>query len=227
MDPVNVGAAKRASELSSDVGERLLLMHMTSSEDKGKARRIAENLNKTFFAHGDAVSRKRAKELNLKIAPEDAKLEALLWEAYLGLESYMQLREPFNPLHIYLRDAAGAAALAPPGPLVIPPNTPPELAQGLWNAVAQQAMQNLANNAVEVGYSVVNAILESTRLASEFRTTGKFTAARNIQGAIQLAGTETDSGWKQVNPPAATTAAPPDGPALAPAVPPTEVPNQS
>lgn len=34
VDPVHVGAAKRASELSSDIGERLLLMHMTAAEDK-------------------------------------------------------------------------------------------------------------------------------------------------------------------------------------------------
>lgn len=203
VDPVNVGAAKRASELSSAVGERLLLMHMTSSEDKNRARQIAENLNKSFFAHGDAVSRKRAKELQLKIAKEDAQLEKLIWEAYLGLESYMELRQPFNALQHYLRDQGGAAALRPPAPLVIPPNTPPQVAQQLWQAAAQQAMQNLANSVVEVEYSVVNALVESIRIASEFRTTGRLTAARNINGEIQLAGTDTDSGWRRVNPAAA------------------------
>ena len=48
VDPVHVGAAKRASELSSSVGERLLLMHMATSEEKPKAKQIAENLNKSF-----------------------------------------------------------------------------------------------------------------------------------------------------------------------------------
>ena len=66
------------------MGERLLLMHMTGSEDKTRARQIAENLNKSFFAHGDAVSRSRAKELQLKVADEDARLEKLVWEAILG-----------------------------------------------------------------------------------------------------------------------------------------------
>jgi Serine dehydrogenase proteinase len=69
VDPVNVGAAKRASELAFSIGERLLLTHMTAGEDKAKAKQIAENLNKSFFAHGDAVSRRRAKE----IAPKDRK----------------------------------------------------------------------------------------------------------------------------------------------------------
>jgi hypothetical protein len=198
VDPVNVGAAKRASELSSSVGERLLLMHMTGSEDKTRARQIAENLNKSFFAHGDAVSRSRAKELQLKIANEDPQLEKLVWEAYLGLESYMELRTPFHPLQHYLRDPNGAAALRPPAPLVLPPNTPPQLAQQLWQAAAQQAMQNLANAAVEVTYSLVNALLESTRVASEFRTSGTLTASRNINGEIQLSGTDRDTGWKRV-----------------------------
>jgi hypothetical protein len=198
VDPVHVGAAKRASELSSSVGERLLLMHMTGSEDKTRARQIAENLNKSFFAHGDAVSRSRAKELQLKIADEDTRLEKLVWEAYLGLESYMELRTPFNPLQQYLRDPNGSAAVRPPAPVVLPPNTPPQLAQQIWQTAAQQAMQGLANAAVEVGYSLVNAVLESTRVASEFRTSGTLTASRNINGEIQLSGTDKDSGWKPV-----------------------------
>jgi hypothetical protein len=205
VDPVHVGAAKRASELSSSVGERLLLMHMTASEDKSRAKQIAVNLNKSFFAHGDAVSRSRAKDLQLAIAAEDVTLEKLLWEAYLGLESFMDLRTPFNPLQHYLRDAQGAAALRPPAPVVVPPNSPPQLVQQVWQAAAQQAMQALTNAGVEVAYSLVNAILESTRVASECRTSGTLTASRNVNGEIQLSGTDRESGWKRVAapPPAA------------------------
>ncbi len=53
VDPLNAGAAKRASELSSAVGERLLQMHMTSPEEKTRAKDIADNLNKSFFSHGN------------------------------------------------------------------------------------------------------------------------------------------------------------------------------
>lgn len=197
VDPVNVGAAKRASELSSSIGERLLLTHMTG-EDKVKAKQIAENLNKSFFAHGDAVSRKRAKELNLKIGEADTRLESLMWAAYLGLESHMELREPFVALQKYLADPAGAAALRPPGPLPIPPNTPDPIAQQMWNQVFQLAMQNVANGAVEVPYSIVNAVIESTRVASEFKTVGKLTAVRVASGEIQIAGVDTEQRWKPV-----------------------------
>ena len=97
----------------------------------------------------------------------------------------MELRTPFNPLQQYLRDPNGAAALRPPAPVVLPPNAPPQLAQQVWQAAAQQAMQGVANAAVEVGYSLVNAVLESTRSASEFRTSGTLTASRNMNGEIR------------------------------------------
>lgn len=200
VDPIHVGAAKRASELSSSVGERLLLMHMSSSEEKPKARQIAENLNKTFFAHGDAVSRKRAKELQLKIADDNVELSKLLWAAFLGLEEYMELRKPFHPLQQYLANSDGEAALRPPAPVIVPPNTPPQVAQAVWNGVANQAVQNsFANAAVEVEFSVVNALVESVRAASEFRTQGKLFAFRNVTGEIQLSATDTRSGWRPVS----------------------------
>jgi len=89
VDPVHIGAAKRASELAADVGERLLKMHMTSDGDQARARAIAESLNKNFFAHGDAVSRTRARKLDLKIAPNNTELERLMWEAYTGIELHV------------------------------------------------------------------------------------------------------------------------------------------
>ncbi|MDO8544187.1 MAG: hypothetical protein Q7S40_27410 [Opitutaceae bacterium] len=81
VDPLRVGFAQRASELATSVGARLLLTHMKETDAKEKAQLIAENLNKSFFAHGDAVSRSRAKELNLKIAASDPALEGLIWKA--------------------------------------------------------------------------------------------------------------------------------------------------
>jgi Serine dehydrogenase proteinase len=206
VDPVHVGAAKRASELSSSVGERLLLLHMKGHRGKTGAKQIAENLNKSFFAHGDAVSRSRARELKLKVADDDKELEKLIWEAFLGLESYMELRQPFIPLQHYLADPRGLAALQPPAPVVLPPNTPPQIAQGVWQAAANQALQNLAAPAVEVPYTIVNALLESTKIAAECVTKGKLSATRNVNGEIQLSGTDTESSWKRIVEPAAPAA---------------------
>jgi len=197
VDPVQIGGAKRASELSTDVGERLLQMHMKGQKERGRARAIAEGLNKTFFAHGDAVSRSRARDLKLKIAADNPKLESLIWQAFLGIESYMNLRSPFKALEHYLANG-GAQVLAPKAPLVLPPNAPAQLVNQIWTQVAQQAIADLANPAVEVPYTLIHALIESPRVASEYRGSGTLTASRMGSGEIQLSSTERDSGWRSV-----------------------------
>jgi hypothetical protein len=202
VDPVHVGGAKRASELSTDVGERLLQMHMRDPEERSRARSIADGLNKSFFAHGDAVSRSRARALQLKIAPDNPDLEGLLWQAYLGLEAYMDLRTPFNPLEQFMT-GPGGASVGPKAPLVLPPNAPAPLVDHLWKQVAQQAINDMSQPAVEVDYSLVNALIESPRLASEFRTSGSLSAVRLVAGEIQLSATDKHSGWRNIPVPVA------------------------
>ena len=199
VNPLVVGGAKRASELATDVGERLLRMHMIGAEDQQRAREIAENLNKAFFDHSDAVSRKRAKKLQLKIADSDPALESLIWSAFEGLEAYMQLREPFAPLTEYLRHSDEAAAtIAPPAPLKLPPNAPAELAQQVWSQAATTALQNAQGGTIEAPYKVVNAILESDRGASAFCTTGTLSAVRMLNGEVQVVVLEKEKGWATV-----------------------------
>lgn len=199
VDPVNVGTAKRASELSTEVGTRLLSLHMTDPEGKSLAPQIAANLNKSFFAHGDAVSRTRARELQLKIANDDPVLESLMWKSYLAIEQYMRLREPFKPMEHFLKDPNAVASINVKQPLNLPPNTPNQLAQQIWQQAANQALQRAQQSAVEVDYSVVNAVVESARLATEFRTTGKISAYRSSPGELQLTAVDHSSGWKNIN----------------------------
>jgi hypothetical protein len=198
VDPVNVGAAKRASELASSVGERLLLTHMTNADEKASAKQIADNLNKSFFAHGDAVSRKRATELQLKIAAADPSLEELIWSAFLGIESYLELRSPFVPLERFMALPEGPGALRAMAPIQIPPNTPANVAQQIWTNVMQHSIQNLNNPAVEADYTLVHAVVESTRVASEVRSKGKMSAFRSVTGEIQVSVVPTESRWKKV-----------------------------
>ncbi len=217
VDPVNIGGAKRASELSTDVGERLLQTHMTGAANRPKARKIAEGLNKSFFAHGDAVSRSRARALRLKVAADNPVTEGLLWQAYLGIEQYMELRSAFQPLEHFIANG-GANAIAAQQPLVLPPNTPPALINQAWAQVAQDALNALAQPGVEVPYSIVNAVIESPRLASEFKTDGTLSAARVAGGEIHLAKTDRQSGWRSVAVP------PPPAPPPAPAATPPQAP---
>ncbi len=165
VDPVSVGFSKRASELATDVGERLLQTHMTDSENKGQARIIAESLNKSFFAHGDAVSRSRARELRLKIASDNKALESLIWQAYLGIEEYLQLRIPFDYAQHY-RAVVGAGSSA-----------------GIPN---------------EAQFAYQNALVESFRTASEYRTEGVLHGVSDAMGNLQLNATIYQSSWRRV-----------------------------
>lgn len=198
-DPLNIGAAKRASELSADIGERLLHMHMKGDDDDGRARQIAENLNKAFFAHGDAVSRGRAKELQLKIADSDAAFEQLMWQAYSGLESLMELRRPFLPLQIFFADQNAAATLQPVASVPLPANAPLPVIQQVWGAIANQLVQNATNGAAQVPYEIVAAVCESTRCASEARAKGKISAWYGAPGEVKVSIVETESGWKKLD----------------------------
>ncbi len=206
VDPLVVGAARRASDLSAEVGARLLMMHMKDAE---KAREIAQNLNKSFFAHGDAVSRSRAKELRLQVVDVPRELERLMWRAYLGWEEHLKLREPFHPHIELMSDDRAAEQLRPSAPLAIPPNTPPQLAQQAFDAALNLALQKSVAGAATVPYELVNALLESPRLASEFRSRGHLTGFRRPDGQIQVTATDTESGWRRVDVPAE-----PDGEAV-------------
>ena len=70
-------------------------------------------------------------------------------------------------------------------------------------------MQGIGNSIMEVEYSLVNAVLESTRVASESRTKSKLTAFRHPSGEIQPSGADTESGWKRSD---LVPTAPPGGP---------------
>ncbi len=198
VDPVHVGGAKRASELSSAVGERMLLLHMTDAEDKPKAKEIAENLNKSFFAHGDAVSRSRALELDLRIAGRNPKLEKLIWDAYLGIEDYLELREPFYFTQEFLKHPEGAQAFRSIPPLQLPANTPADVVQNAWQNILQIAISNLSTQPVEVDFEIVDSLVESVQIASEFKTTGKLRMVWNQDGSTEIVSTVLDRGWKKM-----------------------------
>jgi hypothetical protein len=198
VDPLVIGAARRASDLSTEVGERLLRLHITKPEDREKPSHIARNLNKSFFAHGDAVSRSRARQLGLNVAESNPNLERLLWSAFEGIERYMELRSSFDPIQHFMADAGAARTLDPPAPAAIPPDAPPPIAEQLWNVIASQVVQRSSGAGARVEFSLVNALVESPLAASEFRTAGYVSAARLADGAIKCVSVTTSARWSPV-----------------------------
>ncbi len=53
-------------------------------------------------------------------------------------------------------------------------------------------------------YTLIAAVVESTRKASECTKAGYLTAARLLGGEIQLTATDTDAGWRSITLPAPT-----------------------
>lgn len=202
VDPLVVGAARRASDLSAAVGARLLSMHF----DGRRAQQIANNLNKSFFAHGDAVSRHRARELELKIAKDDPATETLIWNAYLGIESCMELREPFSPMDLVFADAAAVAQLRLGAPVILPANSPPQILQQVWSAVANQALAQAqaGGAAVEVPFRIISALVESTRRARWARSFGTLSPMRLPDGKVQVNITPKSTGWRTIRHPGST-----------------------
>lgn len=200
IDPVGLGFAHRASELSTDVGERLLKLHMADGQvGKPDARTIAERLNKAFFAHGDAVSRRRARELGLKVADQNPDLERLMWDAFVAIEAVMQLRSQFNALEHFLSESAAASSLAPPAPLLLPPNTPPQIAQQAWQAAANAALQTQAAASPQVEFELFHAIMESTRSQRVYAQRGAITATR-VGLDVKVGLVTKKSGWEAFSP---------------------------
>lgn len=190
VDPLSLGASSRASHLATEVGRRLLRLHI---QDEQRAEKIAKDLNKAFFAHGDAVSRSRAHDLGLPIADRVAALEAAMWTAFLGLEDHMQLREPFKPHQVLFADVtAGPLLLNRPG-LNIPVGTPPQVVQQIMQAV----LNNALGPAARVRTTTVAAVIESVRLASEVSITQDITGSWGPTG-LEIAATEIDGQWREV-----------------------------
>jgi hypothetical protein len=118
--------------------------------------------------------------------------------AYEAIEAYMELRRPFAPLQHFLAGPGAAATLDPTGPAGIPPDAPPEIAQQLWNAIAQQVLKRSAGAGVKVPFRLVNALIESCRTASENVTHGYITAMRLGDGQIRCVTTGIGAAWETV-----------------------------
>lgn len=199
VEPFMIGGAKRASDLASTVGERLLRTHMTAPEDALKAREIAEELNKNFLSHGDAVSRSRARELGLKIADDDPELEDLIWKAYLGLEEHMSLRSQWDPLVLLLQDEEIVEAIRIPAPVKLPPNAPQQVAQPVWQQAGNQALAKLGSSLKEVEHTLIIAVIESPRIAFEYGQTQAWSVLRDPMGKLVVNSYPVAIGWKPIS----------------------------
>ena len=191
---VQIGVAARSSQLSMTMGEKLLMMHMTDSDQSQKAATIAESLNKNFFHHGYPVSRSEAKEIGLKIADANSEVEDLLWTMWSSLEEEFEFRKPFSTMEILARSSGGSILFGPVPYATIPHNLPPQLLQ----QAHQQVLNQIAVNQVDpVEYKTTHAVMESVRCTSYFSREGKILALRQPDLSLTCNVVPVSEGWKK------------------------------
>jgi hypothetical protein len=193
---VSVGYAARASLLSLSMGEKLLRLHMTESDDAARAKGIAEKLNKAFYHHGYPVGRTEAIEIGLPIAERDPRVEALIWAIWLDAEAELKARKPFVPIFQLMDTNARAILTAQVVQADYPPGGPP------LQVVLQQPANKVFDGSHKVSstpYDGIYALMESARLSSRFETKGDIVGARMPDLSVRTALIPGPSGWKRVD----------------------------
>jgi len=189
---LTIGIAARSSQLTVNMGEQLLGLHM-KDEQKRKARTISEALNKKFFHHGYPVSRNEAKEIGLKLAKPDPSVEATMWAIWQDIAEELQLREPFLPLALLADDPRFASLFGPVPQVSIPNGIPPQLMQQVLANVLQSVP------VVQVPpkpYQLIHALMESPRLNSRYVSEGVIIANRQPDLKVSIALLQQKASWR-------------------------------
>lgn len=186
---VNIGTAKRSTQLTLSLGRKLLSMHM---QDANEATAIAESLNRSFFHHGYPLGRKEAVEIGLPVKTPDSNLESLMWSVWQSLEAEMQCNSPFNPVELLYNSPAASAVFGSTSQLQIAANLPPQVMQQAYNSVLQQ-IHVIEVEPVE--YTLLHAVIESIRGRSQYLTKGQLRATRHPDMNLMMNLTEISKGW--------------------------------
>lgn len=193
---LGVGVSARSALLSVTLGEKLLQLHMKGDGEPQKARAISEKLTKDYFHHGYPVNRSEAKDIGLKVAASDEKLEDLMWRIWTDLSEELRLREPHNPLRV-LADNPACQALFSAVPFVrIPANLPAALAQQAY----QQVLAQITVADVPLApFEIIHAVVESTRHASRFVTNGLVVGTKTADQQIRMSTLNIRQHWINVS----------------------------
>ncbi len=195
VNPAVLGMSKRASSLSIEIGEKLLLTHMKSANAKAKARQISTDLNKKFFSHGHTVYREEAKKIGLNIKYAENSLENAMRKIHDSFMEELDARREFDFLSEFLSEESNSVFFEVPAAINIPPNVNPQIVQQLIVNHINEQLQNTTSG-VEREFKI--AFLESQRLASEFKVKFRILATRLPDLKFKLNPVKLDACWSNV-----------------------------
>lgn len=192
--PIPIGIATRSSQLSHQLGIKMLQNRKRKSKDDRAAKSIVDRLNKQFFNHGYALNRREAKEIGLQVVYPPQDLEKAMWDLWCGIAADIKANEPFIEMTIVANDPRMASLFSSPPSLEIPSNTPPQLVQQIW----QQALSKVAiAKFPEIEYTIPRAVLESTWHQRMYVEKGKIAPSRGPNGGANITRTPTSSLWTE------------------------------
>ena len=194
---LGIGFTARSSRLAVDLGERLLALHMKDDEGRTKLRSIVENMSRKFQSHAYPVNRTEALEMGLPInKDQDKKLESLMWNLWLDLESELQERNPFSPLIELLNSDQEKILLSPVPQLDLPRNI--QAGQSWYQTNLAEVLDKATKVTVApVDFVLKTAIVESNRLAHSCVTRGKILASRAPDLMILWNAVTKFRGWEK------------------------------
>jgi hypothetical protein len=203
VHPLALGNVERFLMQSRMIAKKILLTHMSDTEEH-RIDEIIENMASKLYFHGHPINREEAKKdlrlmVNLTLAPE---LETAIWDLYKDFEEEFENTAIFHPAG----DLAKAqAAQGQPQPSALPPGVPP----GVAAALVQQA------SPVEREYSLLHATVESPRLSSSFRTRRRYQMMQLVPGQQAIREDVLQQGWTHSPVPAAGSPLPPSATSVA------------
>lgn len=197
---LGIGFTTRSSRLAVDLGEKLLAQHMKDDDDRTKVRAIVEKMSRKFHSHAYPISRNEAEEIGLPINKKrDQALEKLMWDTWLDIEDDLKEAVPFDPV-IELMNSSQAPMLLSPVPQL---NVPLCATAGAhYQTTIEMVMNQTANTKVEpIDFKVMDAIVESSRVAYAHAVKGKILAERMPDLTIRYNFLVGSNLWERVTGP--------------------------
>lgn len=189
VGPLPIGSAKRCQQLSLSLSTKMLETH---TEDKNKAATIAKALNTSYYHHGYTVARTEAKNIGLNVISPEKDVGNLMWEIWLDFCAEMKCGNEFNLIAEIMADPVAKQKISNVPVVVLPSNTPPQIAQNIIGQMAQQQAQVSQQSALEINQLV--ASIESVHSACAVSTTFSILYWRNTNMALSVNATSFSNG---------------------------------
>ena len=193
IGPLGIGFASRSAQLSQQLGVKLLQARNSADKDERQSKGIVDALNKQFFTHGYALNRNEAKEIGLNVSNPPSKLEKALWDCWMEIEKDLKVRTPFDPIDIVSSTNGMAPLFQPPPSIVIPANTPPQMAQQVFAQALATAVKIVAVK--EIPCATVLSLLESPRYQRMCIRKSVLSPFRQPTGALTVNITQEMATW--------------------------------